>query len=333
MIDSVETVKRSGWTRAIRLITQAKTSAPSLIIMYILMVIFFALMSKNYLTLTNFTSIMSNLTVLGIAAVGMTVVILSGGIDLSIGSMQGFTGVILALLFNIPFRLPIPIIILIGMIVGSLIGAINGFFVTKVRINPVITTLGTMSIFRGLCYIFATKYVGRIFDPTYLAMNRLYIFNALPISFIYMLAFMGIMAIVLKFTKFGRNVYAVGGNLLAARLAGINTDRVRFMAYVISGLFSALSAVVLTGQLGMGRPEFGTGNELEVITAVVLGGISLAGGRGDFLGVLIAVLILGSIGNGMVLLNVPIYWRQVVKGFILIIAVSIDVIRYRRSRS
>lgn len=330
MAGSAEVARKNVLARGWRYLVRSKTVAPSLLLMYALMVIVFASLSREYISLINFKAIMSDLAVSGIVSVGMMVVILAGGLDLSVGSIVGLSGVILARFFNIPGKtFPLWMIYLAGIAVGLAFGAINGALITRVGINPVITTLGTMAVGRGLCYIWATQ-VARIFDPIYLNATRVFVFNLLPISLLYMLFVMILMWFILKYTRFGRNIYAVGGNPVAARLAGINVRDVQFSAYVISGLMCAIAAIILTGNLGMGRPEFGTGLELDVITIVLLGGVSLAGGKGDMLSLLIAVLIMGSIGNGLVLLDVPIYWRQVVRGFILIIAVAIDLIRYRK---
>ena len=330
MDESIATVvKRNLPGRLIAPIIQTKSSTPALIVLYVLMVIFFSLFSPYYLTVTNFLSILSNLSIAGIVAVGMTVVILAGGFDLSVGSMVGLIGVFIARMFNMGQPPPLSLIILIGMLIGPALGAVNGVIITKVGINPIITTLGTMAVFRGICYIYAMQ-VARIYNPVYLAIGRGYLFGYIPNSFLYMILLMLLMAFILKYTRFGRRLFAVGGNVYAARVVGINTDWVKFITYVISGLMCSIAAVILTAQLGMGRPEFGTGYELEVITAVVLGGVSLAGGRGDFLGVFLAILILGSIGNGMVLMNVSIYLRMVIKGAILILAVTIDALKVRK---
>jgi len=308
---------------------QVKSSTVALVILYIVMVIFFSMVSPYYFTVSNFLSIFSNLGITGIVAIGMMVVMLAGGFDLSVGSMVGLVGVFIARMFNIAHPPPLPVIILIGMLIGPALGAINGIIITRVGINPLIATLGTMAIFRGFCYIYAMQ-VARIYDPIYLALGRSYLFKYIPISFLYMVLLMLLMDFILRYTRFGRNVFAVGGNVYAARAVGINTDRVKFYTYVISGIMCSFAAVILTAQLGMGRPEFGTGYELEIITALALGGVSLSGGKGDFIGVFLAILILGSIGNGMVLMNVPIYLRMVIKGAILILAVTIDSLRGKK---
>jgi len=229
-------------------------------------------------------------------------------------------------------------IVYVCIAIGDFFGSFNGLIITKVGINPVITTLGTMALARGMASWFALDIeslnLGRIFDQKFLLISRLYIpqdKQIIPITFIYVVIVFVAVSLVLKYTKYGRNVYAVGSNEYAARLAGINTSRIKLISYIISGIMAALSGVILVAQLSLGRDDAGMGSELQVITAVVLGGVSLSGGKGNLLGVIIAVLILGVIRNGMVHLETVVglsyYWREVAKGSILIIAISIDAAR------
>ena len=216
---------------------------------------------------------------------------------------------------------------------------INGLIITRVGINPVITTLGMMAFARGLSSWFALGFeilkTGRITDQKFLDMARIYLPNAktaiIPITLIYVVVLYALAIVVLRYTRYGRNVFAVGANEYAARLAGINVRRIKFASYVISGAMAALAGAILVAQLSLGRDDAGLGSEMEVITAVVLGGVSMAGGKGNLFGVFIAVLILGVIRNGMVQLQQAIglsyYWREVVKGLILILAISIDAAR------
>jgi ribose/xylose/arabinose/galactoside ABC-type transport system permease subunit len=231
------------------------------------------------------------------------------------------------------------LVVLFSLVVGVVLGTINGLIITRAGINPVITTLGMMAFARGLSSWFALGFeilkTGRITDQVYLNLARQYLPSAkvpaVPITLVYLVVLYALAIIVLRYTRYGRNVFAVGANEYAARLAGINVRRIKFASYVISGAMASLGGAILVAQLSLGRDDAGIGSEMEVITAVVLGGVSMAGGKGNLFGVIIAVLILGVIRNGMVQLQQAIglsyYWREVVKGLILILAISIDAAR------
>jgi len=321
-------VKDSFWSKIN--IFNKNSITPSLIIVYLAMIIFFSSLNPLFVSLQNIKGILANLGINGIMAVGLTVVILTGNFDLSIGSVLGVTAVICAKLFNIQnATIPIPIIILAGIMVGVIIGALNGFLVTVVGINSIITTLGTLAIFRGLAYMYATE-ASLIYNDRFLFIGRGYLFKDIPLTFVYMIAIIVIMYLILRFTKFGRNIYFTGANFYASKLAGINTRRNIFVAFIISGIAASIGGILMSSQLAFGQGVFGIGFEFRILTICVLGGISLAGGRGTLVGVLVATLILGSISNGLTLINVPINWRETFQGLILIIAILIDSIRVRR---
>jgi ribose/xylose/arabinose/galactoside ABC-type transport system permease subunit len=313
-----------------------KSMVPALGVLLILLVVLFGVSTPNFLTYTNFKAIISNIPVIAIMSVGMTFVILVGGLDISVGSVLGITAVCVALFHHMQF--PAWAVVAMCLGVGTFFGSFNGLIITKVGINPVITTLGTMALARGMASWFALDIeslkLGRIFDQKFLLISRRYFpqdTQIIPITLIYVIVLYVVMSIVLKYTRYGRRVYAVGSNDYSARLAGINTTRIKLSAYILSGIMASLAGVILVAQLSLGRDDAGMGSELEVITAVVLGGVSLAGGKGDLLGVIISVIILGVIRNGMVhiqeTIGISYYWREVVKGAILIIAISIDAAR------
>jgi ribose transport system permease protein len=313
-----------------------KSMAPALGVLLVLLLLLFGVSTPNFLTYTNFKAIISNIPVIAIMSVGMTFVILVGGLDISVGSVLGITAVCVALFHHMQF--PAWAVVLMCLGVGTFFGTFNGLIITKVGINPVITTLGTMALARGTASWFALDIeslkLGRIFDQKFLLIARRYFpqeTQIIPITLIYVIVLYVVMSLVLKYTRYGRRVFAVGSNDYAARLAGIDTSRIKLSAYIMSGIMASLAGVILVAQLSLGRDDAGMGSELEVITAVVLGGVSLAGGKGNLLGVIISVIILGVIRNGMVHLQETIgisyYWREVVKGAILIIAISIDAAR------
>jgi ribose transport system permease protein len=321
---------KNGAKKILSIFTQSKTPIASLIIIYGLMVLIFSLSSPFYLTLTNFKGIFNNLAVFGILSAGITIVMIGGGFDLSIGSITGFVGIVSAVLMMGDSGLATPWIFLIAIAMGCALGLVNGLIITKVGINPIITTLGTLAIIRGVCYFWATLNP-RIYNPFIQGLGRGFIGGVVPYTTVYIIVFFVILSLVLKFTKFGRNLYTIGGNEGLARLAGIRVDRIKIASYVISGFFCSLAALVLISQLGSGRPEYGQGAELEVLTIVVLGGVAVGGGKGNYLGTFIALIIIGSIANGLVLLDVPVFLRMVVKGALLVFAVSIDAFRNRKN--
>jgi ribose/xylose/arabinose/galactoside ABC-type transport system permease subunit len=322
-----------------------KSMLPALILLLLILVLFFGFTTKNFFTFGTYRAIISNIPVIAIMCVGMVFVLLIGGLDLSVGSILGFTAVNVVLFHDVFEKAGVPIILIPWLVVlcslalGVVLGTINGLIITRVGINPVITTLGMMAFARGLSSWFSLGFeilkTGRITDQVYLNLARQYLPSAkaayIPITLIYVVVLYGVAIIVLRYTRYGRDVYAVGSNEYAARLAGIDIRRIKFVSYIISGAMASLAGAILVAQLSLGRDDAGLGSEMEVITAVVLGGVSMAGGKGNLFGVIIAVLILGVIRNGMVQLQqatgLSYYWREVVKGLILILAISIDAAR------
>lgn len=322
-----------------------KSMLPALGLLLLVLVLAFGFGTNNFFTLGTFRAIISNMPIIAVMSIGMTFVLLVGGLDLSVGSILGFTAVNVVLFHDVFEKAGVPLawipalVVLCSLAVGVVLGTVNGLIITRVGINPVITTLGMMAFARGLSSWFALGFeilkTGRITDQKFLNMARYYLpitkTPIIPVTLVYIIVLYAIAIVVLRYTRYGRNVYAVGANEYAARLAGIDVRRIKFASYVISGAMAALAGAILVAQLSLGRDDAGLGSEMEVITAVVLGGVSMAGGKGNLFGVIIAVLILGVIRNGMVQLQQTIglsyYWREVVKGLILILAISIDAAR------
>ncbi|MCL4416315.1 MAG: ABC transporter permease [Actinobacteria bacterium] len=306
-----------------------KTPTPTLIGIIIVIFVLFSLTSENFLTIQNIKGIFNNFAVFGVLSAGVTIVMIGGGFDLSIGSIAGLAGIVSAVLMMEKYGVPTPLIFVIAIAIGCTIGLINGLIITKIGINPIITTLGTLAIIRGVNYFWADLNP-RIYNVFIQQLGRIYIGNVFPITTLYIIVFFIILTLILKFTRFGRDIFTIGGNENLARLAGIRVDRIKIITYVISGFFCAIAGLLLISQLGSGRPEYGTGAELEVLTIVVLGGVVVGGGRGNYLGVFIALVIIQSISNGMVLLDVPVFLRMVVKGALLVLVIAIDAIRNRK---
>jgi ribose transport system permease protein len=300
------------------------SATPPLVVVYILMILFFSLINPRFFSFGNFRVIMATLAISGIVAVGLTPIVISGNFDISIGSIFGLSVVVVAKLFNLPgVTLPIPLIILAGLAVGLFIGFVNGFLVTRVGINSIIVTLGTLAIFRGLTFYWSLDNIS-IPKEAFLIIGRYFIFDFLPLPFLYFIIFLIIGSLFLRYTLPGRNIYLVGANSSAARLAGINVRRSQFLPFLISGFMAALGGIVNAAQVGFANSTFGTGYEFKILTIVVLGGGSLNGGKGKFSGVFVATLIIGSISNGLALIDIPINWRDAFMGIILITAILID---------
>lgn len=286
---------------------------------FLLIIIVLSFLSPAFLTKRNLLNIVRQTSIHGIMAVGMTFVILTAGIDLSVGSVLAFTGVLCA---DFEHRgLPILVIVIITLLIGAVLGFLNGFVITKGKVTPFVVTLGMMSIARGLALIYCGGYPISGFGKSFRFIGKGY----LPII---IFAFTIIVAaVVLRHTRLGRYTYAIGGNEETVKLSGINSDVYKTIAFTISGVTSALGAVVLTSRLNAGEPIAGTGYELDVIASVVIGGTSLMGGRGGVWGTLIGALLIGTINNGMNLLGISSYWQAVVKGLIIVGAVLLDRLR------
>jgi len=319
---------KSFWQRIN--IFKVNSISPSLVIVVIIMYMIFGGINQDFFSFQNFKGIIASLSVTGIMSVGLAFVVLTGNFDVSIGSILGISAVIMGKLFNIAGgQIPIFVIIIIGLLVGAAVGALNGFLVTFVGINSVITTLGTLAVFRGLSFLYANE-PSLINNKAYVALGRGFIHKTIPYTFIYMLVVFVAGYLVLRYTKFGRDIYQVGANPGAARLAGISTRKMQFWAFVIAGVTSAMAAVIMTSQAAFAQGEFGLGFEFTILTIVILGGISLAGGRGTLVGVAVALLIINSISNGLTMMSVPVNWREAFNGIILIAAILIDSVRVKR---
>ena len=297
----------------------------TVLIAYIIIFAVFAVISPYFFTLNNIINIFLYSSVIGVCATGMTMVLISGGIDISIGSTIALSGMVAGL--SLGGGVPVWAAIVLALLTGLACGAVNGFLISKMRILPLITTLATMSIFRGTAMLTTNGLSKLIGNKAFNWLGRGYAFNLVPYCVVIMIAMFVLFYYILRFTPFGRKVYSVGGNPEASRLAGINVKRVRFFVYMIVGLMAGLSGAITASQTGTAIPSAGMGAEMDVIGAVVLGGTSLTGGRGSIWGTLLGVLILATLQNGLTLMNVMSFWQTIAKGIVLIIAVMLDVMR------
>lgn len=302
-------------------------SEVGVLIALILISVVLAVLSPQFLTYRNLINILLQISIIFIIATGMTFVIITGGIDLSVGSIVAVVGLIVALLIK-QYNLNVTLAVIIGLLLGSFLGAVNGIMIAKFKIPAFIATLGMMSIGRGLTYTISGGQCIFTLPENFL----LFASNIGPVSIpvIIMIIVSLIAAYVLKFTRLGRYTYAVGGNETAATLSGINVDLNKIIVYTISGLTCAIGGIILTARLDSATPVAGVGYELDVIAAVIIGGTSLLGGQGNVLGTLLGALIIGVVSNGMNLLGVASGPQEIVKGLIIVVAVGIDILRKRR---
>lgn len=292
------------------------------IVLFLLcLIVIFSMSSKYFFTFENITNVLRQISIVGISTVAMTMVILTGGIDLSVGSMLALSSVMLAKMLSTGVNMYLAIgVTLVG---GIVMGLINGFLINKVKISPLISTLGTMTIFRGIAYIVTGGLPVYGFPKGFSFIGQGYI-GSIPVP-IFILAGVYIVGfIVLYCTKFGVHVYGIGGSEKASLLSGVKVNLVKYKVYAISGFLAALAGVVSLSRINSGLPNTGSSFELDVVTAVVLGGISVNGGSGKLSGVIIGCLIIGILSNGMILLNIGEYYQMVVKGLVLLVAVGID---------
>lgn len=289
----------------------------------------FSLYEPAFRSGNNISNIFTQISINTVISVGMTFVILLGGIDLSVGSVLAFASVFTAYSLS-SWGWPLWLAVGAALVISALVGLFNGAITTLTGIAPFVVTLSTQTVFKGVAMLIADGRPIRVTNQTLIEIGTGYLGPvALPI--IYAAVIMLICYLLLNRTKFGRNVYALGGNRMAARFAGIRIARVEILVYVISGFLSGIAGVVLAGRLSAGSPNTGTGYELDAIAAVVLGGASFTGGVGTVGGTLVGAIVIGIINNGLNMLNVASFWQYVVKGIVILLAVLIDVMRKRNS--
>lgn len=298
----------------------------------VLMVIALALMTDTFFTVDNSLNVLRQICVNLCLSIGMTMIILSGGVDLSVGSMLAFSGAVAAGLLKKGVAIPGTDIfieittsgaILAGLLMGTVLGWFNGFVITRFKLPPFVATLGMLSIARGLTMLWTKGHpitrLGDDFgymgtgDPLGIPMP-VWISGALVLVFV----------VVMKRTRFGRHVYAVGGNERAATLSGLNVNRIKLMVYTLGGALAGVAGLLVTARLDTAAPNAGMSYELDSIAAVVIGGTSLNGGRGTIMGTVLGCLIIGVLNNGLVLMEVSPFWQQVIKGAVILIAVAVD---------
>nr|WP_249023526.1 ribose ABC transporter permease [Planococcus plakortidis] len=289
----------------------------------ILIIAIITAINPSFLSMSNILNVLRQVSINALIAFGMTFVILTGGIDLSVGSILALTGAVTAGMMASGID---PILaMLLGLFLGAVLGAINGVIIAKGKVAPFIATLATMTIYRGLTLVYTEgRPISGLGDSMAFQMLGKGYFLGIPVPVVTMLISFGILYFILKKTTFGRRVYAVGGNEEASVLSGINADRIKIYVYSLVGALAALASLILTSRLNSAQPTAGQMFELDAIAAVVLGGTSLTGGRGWIVGTLIGALIIGVLNNGLNLIGVSSFFQQVVKGAVILLAVLLD---------
>lgn len=295
----------------------------------LILVLVFTASSDVFLTGANLLNVLRQVSIIGICAVGLTFVLLTGGIDLSVGSVIGVAGMTCATLISMGSHPALGVAAALAF--GLLAGLLAGFIINEAGIPPLITTLGLMTAFRGISYLIGGGLPVYGVPDGLKALGQGYVLGV-PVPVILMAVTLLFGHVVLTHTRFGREVYGVGGNEEAARLSGVNVKRLKYKVYALSGTLAAFAGIVLMARVNSGQPKGGEGYELDIITAVVLGGVSIFGGVGRLTGVLAGVLIMGVLANGMILLNIDEYVQWVVKGSVLLAAVALDQFIHKQGK-
>ena len=288
----------------------------------IVLVIFFSITTGAFLKAENLFNITRQVAMLGISAVGMSCVILTAGIDLSVGSLMSLTNVVCAKLMVEGKMHPVTAVFM-TLLMTCIIGMVNGAIINLVNIPPLITTLGMMTTLRGISYVLCGGYPIWGFPEKFRNLGQGYV-GPFPIPVIIMIMIFILGWMFLNKTIYGRYVYGIGGNEEASRLSGINVKNMKYMVYILCSFMTGIASMIMLSRINTGQPKIGSSFELEVITAVVLGGVSIFGGQGRLFGVFIGVLIMGVLSNGMIIMNISEYWQLIVRGLVLLTAVGVD---------
>ena len=295
-----------------------------LLIALIAVMIIFTSLNSNFATAKNLTNILTQVSINGYLAIGAMCIMITGGIDLSSGSILALSGVVTASLVQTSGTPNVPLAICAGMGIAIAFGALNGLLVSRFKIVPFITTLATMMIARGIAFIYSNGRPITGLDDSFLGLGSGKI-GMISYPVIIMIIVIILAYIFLYRTKLGRYIYAVGGNEYAARVSGVKVENVKMIAYIIGGALAGLTAVVLTSRVTSGLPQAGDGYEMDAIAACAIGGVSLSGGKGKLWTVVIGIILLGVINNGMDMLNISSYYQDIFKGIIILIAVGLDL--------
>jgi ribose/xylose/arabinose/galactoside ABC-type transport system permease subunit len=293
----------------------------------IIVFVLFTCLNKNFLSWTNMVNLLIAASLVGLVAVGHTYLIIAGQNDLSPGSLAAFSGTLAALLLS--KSVPLVLTIVIVLAAGVLVGLFNAFMVNKIHLEAFIATLVTQNIVRGFAYIICDGKPISISNKAFLTIGKAR-FLTIPVSVWLMIIAFVVFGFILAKTKFGRSVYAIGGSKEAARLAGLNPQRIITLSFVIIGVLTALGGIVFASRMNSGQPAANVNLEFDAITAVILGGVSFAGGVGDMFGTILGVILIQAFNTGLIMVNVSTFWQYVARGALLLFALTSDFIRKQR---
>ena len=312
--------------KKLRIIKLPESNILTLIIVLIALIAMFSLMRPTYLSVINMVNILYASTVTGLLAVGITLLIIAGHIDLSCGGIGAASGVLLAVLVT---RMDFPwyLALLCCLIFGAAIGAVNSVLTNVFNLQPFIATLAMASVCSGMGYLFSGGRSVSLINNALSTLGAGRIFGSIPIAIIILIAVYIIFAFILNRTTFGRSIYVIGGNPMSSRLAGLNPKKITSVLYIISGILASLAGCLLAGRMRSGAPNAVSGSEFDAIIASVLGGVAFTGGRGTLGGCLIGLLIIQSFSNGLNFMSISSFWQQVAKGLLLIGALLVDYFR------
>lgn len=300
-------------------------------VLLLIEIIVFTLIAPGFMTWTNMMNVIRQVSMLGIVVTGVSIIMIGGGIDLSIGGQMATSGLIIAMLVINHGMNPF-IASLIGIAVCVLMGAINGFLIVKLKIMDMVVTLGTMTILQGVAYLLTGGFAIFGMPENFKFIGQGYL-GAVPVPVIIFLVIVLICSVVMDKTYFGRHIYALGGNKETARLAGINISKLKVLTYAIAGSLTGIASVIMLARTNSAQPAAGSTYAFDCMTASVLGGVSFAGGEGKIVGGVIGVIFIGILGNALVIMGISEYWQNVIKGIILILAVAMDNIQQKAKRA
>lgn len=309
-----------------RLMSSSNNSMISVMIALFALIAVLSITSPNFLSTKNILSVLQQVSYIAIMAAGMSFLIISGNIDLSVAATLAITAAFTGEMY-VNRGMSALLAITLAIVIGCACGAISSFFITRFNLAPIIVTLAFMEIYRGAASVFTGGFTALGMPEFVRWIGQGKLFDMIPVCVVLMLAIYGISWFILSKTRFGLNLYAMGGNIGAAKLSGINTGRVRMMAFIINGLFASIAGIVLSGRMNSSSSSLADGIEMDCIAAAVIGGVSMAGGEGVVWGGLFGALLMGVLKNGMNQLSINSFWQKIILGFVLLIAIVIDAMR------
>lgn len=295
-----------------------------LILAIVVVFVLFTCLNPNFLSMQNMINLLVAASLVGMVAIGHTYLIIAGQNDLSPGSLAAFSGVLVTILLS--WNVPLVAAIIITLVAGALVGVCNAWMVNKIKLEAFIATLVTQSVIRGFAYIICDGKPVAVSNKAFIALGKLRIFNVHISVWLMLISFL-IFGFILAKTKFGRSVYAIGGSSEAARLAGLNPQKIITLCFVLIGVLTSLGGIIFAARMNSGQPAANINLEFDAITAVILGGVSFAGGVGSMSGTILGVILIQAFNTGLIMVNVPTFWQYVARGALLLFALTSDYIR------